>query len=64
MYICICNAIKESDLRAEARVAPGTAEELYLRLGRTPMCRQCLEDADRIVHEVREAARLPVPQFH
>ncbi len=61
MYICICNAIKESDLRAEAKVCAGTAEELYRRLGHEPQCRQCLEEADRIVLEVHDAARLPVP---
>jgi bacterioferritin-associated ferredoxin len=64
VYICICNAIKESDLRAEARLASGSAEELYRRLGREPQCRQCLDEAERVVLEVRDAARLPVPLLH
>ena len=64
MYICICNAIKESDLRAVAKDHPGTAEELYLRLGREPMCGQCLDEAERIVREVHNAARLPIPLLH
>jgi bacterioferritin-associated ferredoxin len=61
VYICICNAIKEADLRSEAKIASGTAEELYRRLGHEPQCRQCLDEADRIVLGVRDAARLPVP---
>ena len=64
VYICICNAIRESDLRAEAKIANGCAEDLYRRLGREPQCRQCLEEADRIVLEVRDAARLPATLSH
>jgi len=39
MYICICNAIRECELRD------------YAKLGKTPNCGQCLKDADRIVEE-------------
>lgn len=53
MYVCICNAIRESDLRAVARARPGCAEALYGVLGRTPKCRQCLSDAAEIVSEER-----------
>jgi bacterioferritin-associated ferredoxin len=53
MYVCICNAIRETDLRAAARDRPGCAETLYETLGRTPKCRQCLDDAATIIHEER-----------
>ncbi len=59
MYICICNAIKETDLREAARCASGTAEDLYRTLGREPMCRQCLDDAEDIVCDARAAAKVP-----
>ncbi len=49
MYVCICNAIKESDLRAAARCCQGDAEALYASLGRTPQCRQCLDEAEEII---------------
>lgn len=49
MYVCICNAIKETDLRAVARCCQGNAETLYAALGRTPQCRQCLEEAEEII---------------
>jgi bacterioferritin-associated ferredoxin len=53
MYVCICNAIRESDLRQAARARPGCAETLYASLGRTPKCRQCLSDAAQIIQEER-----------
>ncbi|CDO38282.1 MULTISPECIES: (2Fe-2S)-binding protein [Novosphingobium] len=49
MYVCICNAIKETDLRAAARCCQGNAETLYAAMGRTPQCRQCLEEAEEII---------------
>lgn len=59
MYVCICNAIKESDLRAAAQDHPGNAEKLYMLLGREPQCGQCLEDAEQIVLDARAAANVP-----
>ena len=53
MYVCICNAIREKDLRAAARCCRDGAEDLYARLGRTPQCRQCLDEATEIVAEER-----------
>ena len=52
MYVCVCNAIRETELRCAARLAAGDAERVYTALGRPPQCRQCLDDADEIVvHE-------------
>lgn len=59
MYICICNAIKESELRDAALAGPGTAEELYVSLGREPQCCQCLEDAEKLVLDARASANVP-----
>lgn len=53
MYICICNAIRETDLRRAACQQRGNAETLYTRLGFAPQCRQCLEEAELIVEEAR-----------
>ena len=53
MYICICNAIREADLRDLARDTPDPVEALYARLGKTPQCRQCIEDAEDVVAEAR-----------
>lgn len=59
MYICICNAIKESELRAAALAGPGDAETLYSTLGRLPQCGQCLEDAEKLIVDARAAAQVP-----
>ncbi len=34
VYICVCNAIRESDLRRVARCVPGDAEACYAALGK------------------------------
>ncbi len=56
MYICICNAIRETDLRSAARRQHGNAETLYQTLGHTPRCRQCLISANQIVAAERGLA--------
>ncbi|BEU99312.1 (2Fe-2S)-binding protein [Novosphingobium olei] len=53
MFICICNAIREKDLRATARCHGGDAEALYGRLGCQPQCRQCLDDAEDVIADER-----------
>jgi bacterioferritin-associated ferredoxin len=60
MYVCICNAIRECELRQAARKSRGDAEALYLGLGRPPQCRQCIEDAEDIVADERLSTLLPV----
>ena len=54
MYVCICNAIRENDLRRVARHVSGDAEACYAALGKRPNCRTCLDDADAILFEERE----------
>lgn len=56
MYICICNAIRESDLRDAAREHDGDADAVYAALGKTPQCGQCLDDAALILIEERRLA--------
>jgi len=53
MYTCICNAIRESDLRAAALEAGGDAEAVYATLGKKPNCGQCLEKADKVLEDAR-----------
>jgi bacterioferritin-associated ferredoxin len=60
MFVCICNAIRDRDLRAAARCCSDGAEAIYNALGRPPQCRQCLEDAEEIIAEERGSRQLPV----
>ncbi len=56
MYICICNAIREEELRETARRTGGDAESVYAALGKRPNCGQCLEEADDLIFEERNCA--------
>lgn len=59
MYVCICNAIRDCELRRAALLCPGNAEAVYAALGKRPNCGQCLEEAEDILFEEREMALLP-----
>ena len=56
MYICICNAIRETDLRQAALTSGGDAEATYAILGKRPNCGQCLGDAAKIIQQERALA--------
>ncbi len=56
MYICICNAIRETDLRSAATRCDGDAEATYATLGKRPNCGQCLEEAQEIIDAERTSA--------
>lgn len=59
MYVCICNAIRETDFRCAARATRCDAEAVYARMGKRPQCAQCLEDAEDILAEERAMMREP-----
>lgn len=59
MYICVCNAIRECELRRAALRTAGDAEAVYAALGKRPNCGQCLDEADAIVQAERELAAIP-----
>ncbi len=59
MIVCICNAIRENDLRAAARSCRGDADAVYRALGHAPQCRQCLDEAAEILDEERCAGLCP-----
>ena len=41
MFVCICNAIKEEELREVARHGVTDPEAAYAVLGKAPQCRVC-----------------------
>ncbi|WP_379547952.1 bacterioferritin-associated ferredoxin [Qipengyuania sp. DSG2-2] len=61
MYVCICNAIRETELRRVARLTNGDAEAAYAKLGKRPNCGSCLNEADAILFEEREMGLQPAP---
>jgi bacterioferritin-associated ferredoxin len=56
MVVCVCNAIRESDVRQAARSGAQCPRSAYESLGRRPRCGQCLTFARQIIEEEREAA--------
>ena len=58
MFIYICNAIRDHDLREPALRCDGDAEEVYAMLGKVPQCRQCLDEAEELIAEERAQARV------
>ena len=59
MYVCVCNAIRECELRRAALRCPGDAEAVYAALGKRPNCGQCLDEADMLIAAERESAAIP-----
>ena len=53
MYVCVCNAIRESELRCAARRHAGDADAVYEQLGCRSQCGQCLDEAAMILIEER-----------
>ena len=51
MYVCICNAIREAEIREAARLGAGTAPEAYAQLDCTPLCTQCAVHLQEILDE-------------
>ncbi len=49
MVVCVCNAIREKDLRAAVRCGSERPNDVYARLGRKPKCGQCLSFARNII---------------
>ncbi|MBN8830619.1 MAG: (2Fe-2S)-binding protein [Sphingomonadales bacterium] len=49
MFVCICNAIKEHELREVARHGVTCPEAAYEILGKRPQCRVCLDHAEDVL---------------
>ncbi|MGF7154655.1 (2Fe-2S)-binding protein [Novosphingobium gossypii] len=60
MYVCICNAIRETELRCAARRCRGNAEAIYGAIGRPPQCRQCLDEAEDIIADEHASAGMGI----
>jgi len=57
MFVCICNAIKETELREVARHGVTDSEAAYAILGKAPQCRVCLDHADDVICDEQERER-------
>lgn len=56
MVVCVCNAIRERDVREAARCGARSACQAYRALGCQAKCGQCVPFARQIIDEERAAA--------
>ena len=56
MVVCVCNAIKERDVRSAARAGHATPCAAYAALGRRARCGQCVPFARDIIAQEQAAA--------
>ncbi len=56
MIVCVCNALREADVRAKARHCGGSVGSVYRHLGCKPQCCQCLPFARDVIRDERARA--------
>ena len=49
MIVCVCNAIRETEVRAAARAGASCPTTAYRAFGRKPRCGQCLPFAREVI---------------
>ena len=59
MYVCICNAVRETELRQTVRQGAETAEQAYLMLGLEVFCATCVEQAQAVIDDERKTCMEP-----
>jgi bacterioferritin-associated ferredoxin len=59
MYVCVCNAITDRDVRAQAKGDCGTVAMIYRSLGTRPKCGKCVPLVRQLMRQVVEP---PEPQ--
>ena len=57
MVVCVCNAIREKDVRVAARAGAACPSSAYASVGCRPRCGQCFPFAREIIESERSAAR-------
>jgi bacterioferritin-associated ferredoxin len=56
MIVCVCNALRENDVREAARRGAKCPRSAYESLGRRPNCGQCFSFAREIIAAEQQAA--------
>lgn len=67
MFVCICNAVSDREIRNLARRGVDSLEELRMLTGCSDCCGQCAEEAEAVLmaavaaHRAAEPAAMPSP---
>ncbi len=60
MYVCICNALRDRQIRAHLASGAGEVKsvgEVFRRCGTRPQCGKCLPDIARMIEDSRDCER-------
>ena len=49
MYVCLCNGIRETELKRLGREGVRDVHEAFSRLGSDPVCTCCLDEAEMVL---------------
>ncbi|MDT8408906.1 MAG: (2Fe-2S)-binding protein [Wenzhouxiangellaceae bacterium] len=63
MFICICNAVTDREIREHAARGVETLEELRMRTGCSDCCGHCADEAEAILDSSRAHAAAVIPMF-
>jgi bacterioferritin-associated ferredoxin len=58
MYVCVCNAITDRDVRAQARIKCETVAAIYCSLGAKPKCGKCVPLVRQLLRQVIELSQV------
>ncbi len=54
MYVCVCNAYRDTEIRAVAQVGVRCVRQVYEELGHGPRCGRCLSFAQNLIDGIHE----------
>lgn len=64
MYVCICNAVTDKDIRRAAATGVGNLYELQEQLGVATRCGSCADHAREILNEVHGQQHRATPTLY
>ena len=64
MYVCVCNAITDKQIRKAAESGVRNVRDLQRQLGVATGCGSCVEAASDILRESRQQARITEPRIY
>ena len=53
MYVCICNALRDRELKAAAEAGGRNVADVFKACGRRPQCGKCLPDVAQMIENVQ-----------
>jgi bacterioferritin-associated ferredoxin len=56
MYVCVCNAVTDRQIRSQSECGRGTVAEIYRALGITVKCGKCVRTAKCIINDAQAEA--------